>query len=824
MKVPLNWLREYVVCDAPPAQVAERLTFAGLEVESLETVGADWKGLVVGEIRRIEPHPNADRLTVCRVFDGRAEHEVVCGARNFSVGDKAPFAGVGCVLPGGQTIQATKLRGVLSHGMLCAEDEIGLSEDHAGILILPRDTPTGAPLTDALGAPEPVLTIEVTPNRPDCLSLIGIAREVAALYGTRLKLPAFACAETGAPIESAARVTVEDTEACPRYTARVLHDVRIGPAPLWMRRRLTQAGVRPINNIVDVTNYVMLECGQPLHAFDLACLEESALVVRRARAGETLATLDGVARALSPDLLVIADARRPVAVAGVMGGAASGITPATRALLLESACFKPAVVRRAVKTLGLASESSYRFERGVDIQLADWASRRAAALMAQCAGGTLARGAIDLLTHEPKPVKLLCRFDRVRRLLGIELADDRIASLFESLALTVTDRDKKACTVQVPTFRPDLEQEADLIEEVARLHGLDHIPTPAPRGQIVPEADDRPVRAQMRCRAQLVGLGLTEIVNYSFVAAAQLDRFETERKERRVALPHPLSADHAVLRDTLLPQMADTLGRNRARQNDAAALFELGRVFFRNAAGAPAEEERLAVGLMGPVGRVGLERERMPTEEDTFLWLKGIAVSLHRALTVRAAGRRPAESLFENGLTFQPLTEGGERPFGFPGACFEPGRGVSVWLDGFACGVLGLLRAALRAEWRFLDPVALMELRVAPLLAHAFETPVATRPPVYPSVRRDLALVVAEAVAHETVARAVWKLAPKELTELRVFDIFRSEQIGLGRKSMAYALTYRSDERTLTDDEVNALHAAVKTGLKRELQAEIREG
>ncbi len=819
MKVPYSWLKDYVEIDLDPAALAERLTFAGLEVESLDTVGSDFKGLVAGEIVGLRPHPGADSLLLCDVSNGKNTVRVVCGARNFGVGDKVPLAEPGVILPNGTRIAATVVRGEASQGMLCAEDELGLSDDHSGLLILPRDTPAGTPLAQVLGPPETVLSLEITPNRPDCLSLIGIAREVAALTGRRLKLPAIALPETGPAVETCTSVRVEDPEGCPRYTARILSNVTIAPSPFQVRRRLALAGIRPINNVVDATNYVMLECGQPLHAFDQALLEEGRIVVRRARMGERMATLDGAERALSPELLIIADARQPVAVAGVMGGAASGILDTTRTVLLESACFQPALIRKGSKTLGLSTESSYRFERGADIQLADWASRRAADLMVRWAGATAARGVIDVYPAPSRPRSVTCRFDRVRQLLGIDIGNDAIAAIFESLALPVVRRGDTECVIQAPTFRPDLEREADLIEEVARLHGLDKIPVRAPsRG--ISLANDRPVRAAARCRAALVGLGLSEIVNYSFVSGTLLDPFDPAPAEsgRRIVLPRPMSAEHSVLRPWLLPQMLETLGRNRSRQNLEAALFEMGRVFFRGPSGAPCEEERLALGLMGPAGRPELEKHRPPRETDAFSWLKGILEALCAAL-----GFPPPRPGNAAGLALEPLPPGAA-PGGFPVRGFKEGRQAAVLLDGEPCGVLGLFSDSLRREYRILEPAAGLELRLAPLLRHADATPAAAPLPVYPPVVRDIALRVGSEVRHEAIVQAIRKTAPKELTAIRLFDIYTGEELGAGWKGMAYSLTYRSAERTLTDAEINALHAKVKDGLRSGLKVEIREG
>jgi len=823
MKIPLSWLREFVACEATPEALVERLTFAGLEVEGLARIGSDFKGIVAAEIVSVSPHPNADRLRLCDVATGRETLRVVCGAPNVRAGEKVPFAAIGAVLPNGLKIKSAKIRGEASFGMLCAEDELGLSEDHAGLMQLPCDVPAGTPLVEVVGGPDVVLTIEVTPNRPDCLSILGIAREVAALYGCPLKLPAIQFPETGEPIAGGLAVDVADAAGCPRYTARLLRGVTIGPSPLAMRLRLARCGIRPINNIVDITNYVMLECGQPLHAFDLALLAEHRVVVRRARPGETMATLDAVERKLTPDMLVIADAREPVAVAGVMGGARSGILATTRDVVLESACFNPALIRKTSKTLGLATESSYRFERGVDIRGVDWASRRAAALMAAHAGAAVAPGALDCFPAEPAERRIVCRFDRVRDLLGVGIEDNAIMRLFEALAFPIEERGEKSCTVRAPTFRPDLEAEVDLIEEVARLHGLDKIPAAVPHSRLVPGVNDAFIRATITCRAALAGLGLTEIVNYSLVSEKLLEICDAVPTTRRIVLPRPISVDQAILRDALLPQMIETLGRNRSRQIAEAALFEIGRVFSRNDQQAYTEETHLALGLMGPVGRTGYARRAALTETDAFLWLKGILEALCRKLSIRVDERPAAAGRDQTaGLAFRELAEAEAPPALYGLGCFEKNRVAVITLDGIPCGVFGLVRETLRREWRLVEPVAVLEMRLAPLLERVATVPAAERLPVYPSVTRDIALRLNNRLRHGDIVNAIWKVAPKELTNVELFDIFSSDEIGVGFKSMAYSLTYRSGERTLTDDEVNRLHEAIKDRLRSEMSVEIR--
>ncbi len=821
MKVPINWLKEYVQIDCSAGELSERLTFSGLEVEGIEHYGSGLNGIASAVILSVEPHPSAEGFLVCGVYDGRRELSVVCGARNVKVGDSVAFAGIGTVLPGGRRIEQVEIQGVESEGMLCAEDELGLSDDHSGVMILPEDTPAGTPLPQMIGPPEPVLNIEVTPNRADCLSMIGIAREIAALLGKPLRLPEVRLDETAYPIEDAASVRIEDAEACPRYTARLVSGIKLAASPPWMRRRLFECGIRPINNAVDITNYVMLECGQPLHAFDMACLKDGGIVVRRAKEGEMITTLDGAARSLTPAMLVIADARTPVALAGVMGGASSGISGSTGTILLESACFKPAVVRKASKLTGLSSESSRRFEHGIDMENVEWASRRAAALLTSFAGGHVARGVIDLFAARPQRKKIICRFGRVRKLLGLKIPGDRVMDIFRSLDLDVSESNKSYCLVNVPSFRLDLENEADLIEEVARIHGLDKIPGSASRCTVVPDADDALSRAVALCRSHLCGLGLTEIMNYSFVSDTLLDMFASGNAQGRVILPRPISAEHSVLRNSLLPQMGDTLRRNCSRQTEKAALFEMGRVFFKDEKGL-IEEERLCIGLMGPVGRSGLDRRGAPSEEELFLWLKGIFESLCHSL-----GLKGDPLGFSSGcsrIVFSATDRKTPARQLFPAACLEKDRSVFILFDGQPVGIMGLLKQSIRDEWRLRMPVALVELTTGSILQEAFTTRSAAKLPMYPSVRRDVAMVVSENVTHESVLEAMRKIAPKELTSIDLFDIYYSKDLGMSCKGMAYSLEYRSLDRTLTDDEVNELHAAIKAGIKTELEVEIREG
>lgn len=801
MKVPLSWLKKYVALEAPASDIARRLTFSGIELEGMETVGGQVDGVVVAEVRAVEKHPQADKLSVCRVFDGNEEVQVVCGAPNVSAGGKYPFAPIGAVLLGGELkIKKAKLRGVESFGMLCSASELGISGDHSGLMTLSADAKPGTPMSEILGPPDTVFELEITPNRPDCLSLIGVARELSALYGTPLMKPRVEAAEAGPDVTTEANVTVEHASDCPRYTARVLHNVKIGPSPDWMSSALEKAGIRAINNVVDITNYVLLETGHPLHAFDLRLLKGGTINVRRVRPGEKMATLDGIERELDANMLVIADAEKPVALAGVMGGAGSEIHDDTTSVLLESATFDPAVVRYASRKLMLFTDSSYRFERGVNAETVEWASRRAAQLMIELAGATLDRGVIDVNAGAAPVRRITLRTDRVRALLGTDIANDRIADVLRSIELDAVLLPDGTIDVTVPGFRFDLEREVDLIEEVSRLHGLDKIPPIASASAPIPGADDTGVKQVRGLRDSMISLGLQEIVTYSLVSEAMMNLFDKRDADQRIALPRPVTSDQAILRTSLTPQLVETLGRNRARQITQAALFELGRIYRRDAAEHYTETLRLGAGLMGRPHIGGVLDRKAPSREEMFGWIKGLwerIAALHR---IESWNLKPEA-----------------HPF------LEAGHAYAVFIDGVAAGWIGLIAPAIRKEWRLADPVAVLELDVAPI-AHRKAVKISYQPvPLFPSIARDVAMVADVSLPHEAIVEAIRKFAPPELESVELFDIFTGEAVGKGRKSVAYALTYRSAQRTLTDEEVNGYHNNVKRALIQALQVEIRE-
>ncbi|MEQ2010482.1 MAG: phenylalanine--tRNA ligase subunit beta, partial [Limisphaerales bacterium] len=609
MKVTLNWLKQYVDFNWSPEELAERLTMLGLEVEGVQKLGGEFEGIVVAQVITRDKHPNADKLSVCRVNDGTGERQIVCGAQNFQAGDKVPLILPGASLPlkpGDKepfTIKVGKIRSVESHGMMCSPAELGLPDQVDGLLILRADAKVGQPFAEHLGraGSDVIYDLEITPNRPDLNSVIGIAREIAALTGNPLKVPALPPLNSQpSTLNQMVAVRLQEPELCPRYTARVVTGVKVGPSPDWLRQTLEKVGIRSISNVVDVTNYVMLETGQPLHAFDYHLIAKGAdgkptIVIRRAAAEEKFKTLDNQERTLTPDMLLIADEQKGIALAGVMGGANTEIRDDTRDVLIESAYFAPTNVRRTSKALGLRSESSYRFERGCDVGIADYASQRAAQLILETAGGALVPGVVDAYPQPAVPKEVTLRFAKTTELLGVALEPEQQASHLVSLGLTQSAiGNRQSAIFSIPTFRVDLKREVDLIEEIARLHGVDKIPSTPPRGAVGTNAFDAVYDQIADVRRLLAGLGLNEAQGQTLVSLANCRVPEGEI----VKLANPLSSDMDVLRPSLLPGLLDTLRHNLHRQNHDVALFEVGRV-FTNVNGQPKEERRVAIALTG---------------------------------------------------------------------------------------------------------------------------------------------------------------------------------------------------------------------------------
>ncbi|MBM3860408.1 MAG: phenylalanine--tRNA ligase subunit beta [Verrucomicrobia bacterium] len=746
MKFTYNWLKQYVDFDWSPQELAEKLTFAGIEVEDVQTLGGKIPDqVVVAQVLSSEKHPNADKLTVARVNDGSMERQIVCGAKNYKPGDKVPLALPGAAMAAGFTIKESKLRGVVSQGMMCSAEELGLPKGEDGLLILPADAPVGKKFAEYVGPGDTVFDIEVTPNRPDWLSVIGIAREVAALTGNPLKLPEVKTTEHTEDTEALCSVQVEAPELCPRYTARLIRGVKIGPSPAWLKQTLEKIGLRSINNVVDVTNYVLMECGHPLHAFDCNLLKGHQIIVRRAANGERYEAIDDSKHELTSEMLVIADAERAVALAGIMGGKNSEINDATTDVLLEAAYFTPSNIRRTSKQLGLASDSSYRFERGTDIEGLVFASNRAAALIQQLAGGQIARGMIDVLAKPIEQRRVACRYAQATRLLGIEVPPATVKKIFVGLGLRVAKDDAAACEVEAPSFRVDLEREADLIEEICRIYGVEKIPSAMLPSTAQVSEFDAEWDARRRVREILNALGFHEAVNQTMVQSGQ------------AKLQNPLTSEMSALRDSLAPGLLQNLRTNVSRHQYDVRLFEMGRVFAADGK----ETWRLALAATGRRTTGDWER----TEKTDYFDLKGALEELGASAEIREIPAAQARKMDLRDAVYY------------------------AELD---------LPAITAAEKQF------REL------------------PKFPSVVRDMAMVVPEDVRHADVLAAIEKSRSKHLESVELFDIFRGGQIPSGKKSMAYSLTFRAD-RNLTDAEVNAAHEQMKRQLQQMLPCEIRE-
>jgi phenylalanyl-tRNA synthetase beta chain len=823
MRASVEWLKELSGIDASADEIAARFTAAGLEVEAIEEKGAGLDRVVIAEVRSKRAHPKRANLTLVTVFDGAREIEVVCGAPNVpEPGANVLFAQVGAKLPNGLEIAPREIAGVASHGMLASEVELGIGPESDGIAIVHGQTP-GAAITDALGLRDTILEIGLTPNRPDCLGHVGLARELAMLFGERLSIdrvkaparisdprsakPAFA---KSSPFDlaklydgrsdevaldvPACDVTIADPVRCPRYGAALVLGVAIAPSPLRIRYRLENLGVRAINNVVDATNLVMLEWGHPIHGFDLARVRGRRIDVRAARDGETMATLDGVERKLTHDDLLICAGDGPVAVAGVMGGQNSEIAESTRDVLIECAYFDPRSVRRTSRRLGLHTDASHRFERGVDPPAVPLVLARAASLLAELAGGTVVRTGGDVYPAPIAKKHVVYRHEKATELLGFSTSANEAQAILERLGCAVNDR-RQALDVEVPTHRPDLGREVDLIEEIARVRGYDHIPIEVPH--VRPSAEGSPKRVHLDriLREAAVSAGLVEAVTYSFVATEDLVRSRV--RSDAVPLLNPLSEERSVLRTSLLPGLAAAARHSLRRQVDRVRLFEAGQVFAPSTGDLPVETGVFAALLVGP-------RQAWIGDAEAYDFYDGKAVLEHVGALVI-------------GASFD-YRRADDTP-----AWLHPRRSAAVSLAGRALGFAGELHPDVADAWE-LGRAVYAELDLAELetASASLGRGQAVEPPRFPAVARDIALVVDEAVAAEEVAHAIRRAGGALVERVELFDLYRGEHVPAGRKSLAFRVTYRDRHETLTDARVDTAHLTVRNIMVSELGASLR--
>lgn len=830
MRFTLSWLKEYVDFDASPEELAERLTMVGLEVESIEYMGMGLEDILVAEILDIRPHPNASKLVICDVTDGSKLYNIVCGAKNMKAGDKVALAKAGTKLPPsakfpeGVLIQSTKIRGELSEGMLCAENELGIGEEGEGILILPEYAMIGERLVDALGLNDVVIEIGVTPNRPDCLSVIGIAREVAAILETKVKYPDYGVLEKGEDIESLAAVEVLDVDGCPRYSCRLITDVKIAPSPDWLKTRLQASGIRSINNVVDVTNFILLELGQPLHAFDHNLLDGRKIIVRSAKNGELIETIDGIKRTLTNEDLVICDARKPIALAGVMGGANTEISEKTREILLESAYFNPGRVRRSSKRTNLKSESSYRFERGVDPNGVVKALDRASELIRKVAKGKVAKGKIDIYPSPimPKEVEISTR--RINSILGTDIKTEKIKEIAERLeiqALTVKDGEISLC---VPTFRVDLMREIDLIEEVARHYGYNGIPLTLPVVPMKTENSRREKNLEDKLKGILTSFGFLEVVNYSFDDPELLSLYN---ENEQLKILNPLTKESSVMRTNLIVGILRNVSLNLNHQVQDIRIFEIGKVYFPvvslpnppkgngssalTTGGLPKEITKISGAATGK-----RQLELWDKEEFDFFDMKGI---LERVLEVFSISQyvRFADSTIRH-------THGSLEDDASEIRFLHPGKSARVLAEGEELGFFGELHPEFQEKLGLPKSVYIFEIDLEKLISleKTVEKKFASLPK-FPSVRRDIALVVDDNISLGEILNEIRKVKSPLIEDLRVFDVFKGGHVSQGKKSIAVSMILRASDKTLTDEEANEVQAMAISGLQKALGAELRK-
>jgi len=798
MFVPVKWLREYVnIDDVDINTLSDRLVMSGSKVEAVEHLGEEIKGVVVGKILEMNPHPNADKLLVTKVDVGTEVIQIVTGANNIKVGDYIPIVMAGGELPGGVKIKKGKLRGEESNGMMCSAKELGIADkvipqyQKDGIFILDQAYPLGEDIKKVLGLEGYVIEFEITPNRPDCLSMLGIARETAATFNCNMQYPDVKIAQEHGNIEEYASIEVESPELCGRYVGRVATDLVIQPSPMWLQQRLMGAGVRPINNIVDITNYVMLEMGQPLHAFDLDQLADRKIIVRKAAAGEVFQTLDGMQRNLDDTMLMIADGKRSVGLAGVMGGENSEVTEQTKSILIESAYFHPDNIRTTSKKLGLRTEASARFEKGIDPNGCRLAADRVCQLIEELGAGRIVKGTIDIYPEPVEKKVIEIRPQRINNLLGISLAPDEIKDILTRLELEVTI-ESNIMKATVPTYRADLLKEIDIVEEVARIYGYDEIPNTVPKGNTQGAKTNGQI-IEDYSKDVLNGLGLNEITTYSFVSPKSFDMIriaEDSFMRNVVKLINPLGEENSIMRTTLMANMLEVLARNYSRKVESAKAFELGRVFIPLSVPVdrlPVEKKILTLGMYG--------------KGTDFYTLKGTIEELLTKLGIEKCQYIPEKN--------HPT--------------FHPGRCANILYGDHILGVLGEIHPDVAENYDIDERTYIAELDFNILLQITRLDRLYKPLPKYPAITRDMALVLEDHIYVKQIEDIIWSNGGTTLESVKLFDVYKGKQIQEGYKSVAYSLTYRAADRTLVDEEVNQIHDKIVRALEKELKAQLRK-
>ncbi|GKU23931.1 phenylalanine--tRNA ligase subunit beta [Clostridium folliculivorans] len=792
MKVPYLWLKDYVNIDIDAKELADRLTLSGSKVEEVITSGEDITNVVTGKLLKIEPHPDAEKLVICQVEVGQEEPvQIVTGAKNMKENDIVPVALHGSTLPNGLKIKKGKLRGVVSNGMMCSEEELGIAGDEPvhGLMILPENTPLGKDIKDVLGLNKAVIDFEITSNRPDCLSVLGIARETAATLGIEYKNPSVEYKTSGTGnVEDVVKVEVRDA-LCKRYMARAVKDIKIEPSPTWMQERLLEAGVRPINNVVDITNFVMLELGQPMHAFDKREIKSNKIVVERAKENEKFVTLDEIERNLDTEVLCIKDGEETIGLAGIMGGLQSGIKDDTTEIIFESASFDGTNIRVNSKKLNLRTEASSRFEKDIDPNLTELALNRACALIEELKVGTIVEGTIDIYNERKEPHTMTVDSNWVNKFLGTDISKEQMKEYLDRLELKTTIENDNL-VIDVPTFRIDIAIKEDIAEEVARIYGYNNVPMTVIGANSPKDAKNKKLKLDDLVINTMISSGLNQSISYSFVSPKVFDMINlpSDSELRNVVkIKNPLGEDYSLMRTSTLPSMMECLGRNYSRSNEFARLFELGKVYIPKADEnqLPNEKNILTIGLYGAVD---------------YLDLKGVVENLIDALAIKNPSfKRQSENV-----------------------SYHPGKTAELFIGKEKVGVLGEIHPDVADNYGIDTNAYVAELDLDILYANS-NTEKKYKPlPKYPAVTRDIALLVEDAILVQEIEETIRKAGGNLVETVKLFDVYKGQQIPEGKKSIAYAISYRDENKTLTDNEVNKVHDKILRSLEYKIGAQLR--
>lgn len=801
MLVSLKWLQDYVDIDLTATALADSLTMAGLEVDEIKTIKPAFSGVVVAKIISVKPHAAADKLSLCEATDGCHTYQIVCGAGNINAGDIVPLAKVGATIPGGYTIKSSVLRGEKSEGMLCSEAELEIGDDASGIMQLPPDMVLGMPLEEALDLGDRVFDVGITPNRADCLSMIGIAREVAAITGKKIKMPVCDIRESADDINQLTSVEIIDSDLCPRYTARLIKDVKVGPSPVWMKTRLEAAGLRSINNVVDVTNFVMLEMGQPLHSFDFRFLEGGRIIVRKSRPDEEFISLDGKSRKLSADTLLICDGVKPVAIGGIMGGLNSEVKDDTQVVFLESAYFNPASIRRSARRLAMPTDAAFRFERGIDPEGVVRALNRAAKLIAELSGGSVYKNYIDEYPLEVSRAKdIPLKLGRINSIIGASIKGRDVIRILRSIDMLITETARGKYLVTPPSFRVDITREIDLIEEVARLYGYDHVPVTLPNTSITEMTAVLRLDLEETVRQLLTGTGYTEVVNYSFITPASADYLclkKNDERRRMVHIRNPLVEDQSVMRTTMVYGLLDTLKKNTNNECVDLKLFEMGRIFLSRGEGQLPEEKNVLAGLLS--GAVSEDLWGAKLKAD-FYDLKGCVENIFYDLKL--------DNCHYKLKNLEPF--------------LHPGKSCSIYVDDVSVGYAGEVHPDVLEKMDLKIGAYIFEINLDILADHVVKGVTYKEISKYPAVTRDVAFVIPLDVATDYMLDIVLQQNEDLLENVGIFDIYAGKGLPEGMKSLGLRFSYRASGKTLTDIEVNNIHEKVVRNTVQRTGAKIR--